>query len=82
MALDLERIPNSLAISRERAIDALAARLYWKMEKLDPALPDVPIWDGLTERQREFYRLCVSDLLEFDGLMRVIYGAGQALETT
>jgi hypothetical protein len=57
-----------MAISREHAIGVFAARLYWRMEQ--------SLWEDLTEHQREFYRLCVSDLLEFDGLARAIYEGG------
>lgn len=40
----------------------LAERLYETMEHLDPS-SDLP-WDALTDRQREFYRLCVDALVE------------------
>jgi hypothetical protein len=43
------------------AIEHLAKRLHWKMEHLDPT--EDPDWDLLTERQRDFYRLCIKSLL-------------------
>ena len=47
------------------AIEFLASRLYWKENQLDPDLDDEPGWDDLRERDRDFYRTCVIDLLGF-----------------
>ena len=48
----------------EDALDVLGRVLYEKMETLDPnsAVEMVP-WDKLNERDRDFYRLCVSAVL-------------------
>ena len=43
------------------AIERLACRLHWKMEHLDPT--EDGDWACLSDRNREFYRLCVEDLL-------------------
>ncbi len=46
----------------DEAIDALAKRLHWKMEHLDPT--DDDDWEKMSDRQREFYRISVESLLE------------------
>lgn len=43
-------------------IERLAERLHRKMEHLDPGPAEVT-WAALSEYEREFYRICVSDLL-------------------
>lgn len=44
------------------AVDRLAYRLHWTMERFDPS--DVEEnWDSLTEVQREFYRAVVREVL-------------------
>lgn len=50
------------ALDFERAIEELAEALHAKMERLDPTLD--PDWSEMTDHQREFYRLCVIDLLD------------------
>lgn len=40
----------------------LAKRLHETMEHLDPSSD--ASWDALSEREREFYRLCVDALIE------------------
>jgi len=40
------------------------------MEHLEPTV-DGGDWDGLTERQQEFYRLCVESLLAEPVLVRI-----------
>jgi hypothetical protein len=57
-------------ITPEQAIDRLAERLYWNMERLDPGI-DSPEWAGLSDRQHRFYRLLVEDLSAFDGLVKI-----------
>ena len=47
------------APSRAEAIERLAKRLHWKMAHLDG---DVESWDELSERDRDYYRLCVRAL--------------------
>ncbi len=46
----------------DEAIDALARRLHWKMEHLDPT--DEYDWEKLSDRKREFYCISVESLLE------------------
>lgn len=41
----------------------LAERLYCKLEHLDPT-PGAPNWEGLKEREREYYRLGVEAVFE------------------
>jgi hypothetical protein len=43
-------------------VEKLAERLHWKMEYLDPG-SDEETWSSLSEHAREFYRICVRDLL-------------------
>ena len=45
----------------EAAVERLANRLHDKMEHLDPT--EDGEWACLPDRKREFYRLCVEDLL-------------------
>jgi hypothetical protein len=45
----------------DSAIERLARELHWKMEHLDPT--EDSDWERLSDRQREFYRLCVRWLL-------------------
>jgi hypothetical protein len=59
----------SAPLSREEAIRELARTLHSKMEHLDPS--DGPEWEALTERQREFYTLCVKAVLFEGELVRV-----------
>lgn len=46
--------------------EALAKRLFAKMERLDPPPlidPDeLGNWDRLTDRQKDFYRLCIKEV--------------------
>jgi hypothetical protein len=42
----------------------LAQRLFETMERLDPS-PEETAWNGLSDREREFYRLCVDALVEW-----------------
>jgi hypothetical protein len=43
------------------AVERLAERLYWNMQRLDPDI-DAPDWAGLNVREKRFYRLLVYDL--------------------
>jgi len=51
----------------DEAIEALARRLHWKMEHLDPT--DEDDWEKLSDRQREFYRISIVSLLEERALL-------------
>ncbi len=46
----------------DEAINLLAQRLYETMERLDPS--DEREWAALSSRERRFYELCVSAILE------------------
>lgn len=48
--------------ARKAAIETLAQRLHFKSEHFDPS--GEPPWEELSEHQKEFWRLCVSSLLE------------------
>lgn len=61
----------------ESAVDALAARLYWNMERLDPSQVPQPRWRELDDRTKLFYRSCVSDLLSFRKLLSDADCAGE-----
>ena len=56
-------------LSREGAIGELAKVLHWKMEHLDPT--EKPDWENLTDREREFYRLCVQAIFNEGDLCRL-----------
>jgi hypothetical protein len=47
---------------RESAVWKLAERLHWKMQHLDP--DEAEAWGELTDRQREFYKLCVEAIFD------------------
>ena len=49
-------------LSKEEANSFLARELYEDMEHLDPS--NAPGWEELSSREREFYMLCVSHLLD------------------
>lgn len=62
-------------LSPEAALWALAERLYWNLDRLDPDIT-APAWGGLTEREKRLYYLLVGDLIEFDGLIQCARAAG------
>jgi hypothetical protein len=68
----------SAPLSQDAAIDRLAHRLREKLEHLDPSL-DAVEWESLSERQRDFYRLCIEDVL-LD--IEAVNAATQSAETT
>jgi hypothetical protein len=45
----------------DEVIEKLTRRLHHGMEHLDPT--EDPEWDFQTDHQKEFYRLCIMDLL-------------------
>ncbi len=59
------------------AIEALAERLHWKQDHLDPA-PELRGWSDLDESEREFYRLSVRALLDERDLMLTALAAPPA----
>lgn len=48
-------------LSEIEAITLLAKHLYFTDERLDPS--GSPVWDDLTEREQEHYRICVREVL-------------------
>ena len=60
--------PETDSRSREKHVWSLARRLHGKMEQLDPTEDDD--WENLSERQREFYRLCVESIFDERELSR------------
>jgi hypothetical protein len=62
-------------LSPEAALWALAERLYWNLDRLDPDIA-APEWGGLTEREKRLYYLLVGDLVKFDGLIQCAQAAG------
>jgi hypothetical protein len=60
--------PGTDSRSREKQVWSLARRLHEKMEQLEPTEDDD--WENLSERQREFYRLCVESIFDERELSR------------
>lgn len=56
---------------KEDAIELLAERLYFVMERLDPT-PDAPAWARVSEFDREFYRACIRAIADEQALLRVL----------
>ena len=46
---------------KTETVEVLAERLRWKMEHLDPS--DERPWKELTDTEKEFFRICVRELL-------------------
>ncbi len=59
-----EWAPADFEIIAPDPIESLAIRLRDKMEHLDPTETGDLAWAALLDRDREFYRLCVLDLIE------------------
>lgn len=64
-------------LTPEEAIEKLASRLYWYTEKLDPTAPYGEGWDDLSDDDRRFYRLLVSDLVCFSEWIEVARQRGR-----
>lgn len=60
------------ALSREEAIDALAACLYFGLERVDPS--GHGLWEDLAEFEREFYREGIRELLKEKTLLEIAAG--------
>ena len=52
--------------TESRAVELAAKRLHAKMEHLDPCGDE---WEQLSDSDREFYRLCVRDLVDSPAMM-------------
>jgi hypothetical protein len=62
-------VRRALPLAKDEALEKLAQALHSKMEHLDPSGDDE--WDGLTDRRRDFYRLCVRAIFGEATLVRV-----------
>ncbi len=58
-------------LSRGGAVEALARRLYWNMQRLDPDLDAPDDWEALTEKEKHFYEELVDDLICFDRWIKI-----------
>ena len=76
----LEREEYS-TLAAEDVVGRLAARLYLKMERMDPSGRGP--WDSLTENDQEFYRASIREiLLEKTLLKRAITDSSDSPTTT
>jgi transposase-like protein len=55
------------------AVEALAARLHWKMESLDPSPGGATDWEALDESDKEFFRQCIKALAQEPLLLGSLY---------
>ncbi|MFZ1428535.1 MAG: hypothetical protein WAS21_17385 [Geminicoccaceae bacterium] len=53
------------ALTRETAIDRLAERIYWTLERHEPSEDDIE-WANLREHDRDLYRECVENALTME----------------
>lgn len=58
--------------SATEAVELLAEQLHFKMEHLDPT--EDAVWQGLTERRKEFYRACVFEVIRDKSLVEKARG--------
>lgn len=61
------------ALTPEEAIEMLGKRLHWNMERFDPS-DQSEIWRDLDDATQRFYKLLVSDLIEFEDLIQIARG--------
>jgi hypothetical protein len=59
----------------QAAIEKLAQRLYWNMNRLDPDPEAIP-WAELNEDDKLFYLALVEDLAGFGDLVQIARGLG------
>lgn len=64
--------PEAGAPEIEKALDELAERLRWQMERLDPSDNSTLTWAQLPEDDRRLFRLCVEDLMRYRDLIRIL----------
>jgi hypothetical protein len=57
----LARSENAMDSVRLGALEALAKRLYWKLEHIDPT--DGLTWSEITEYERDNFRICIDELV-------------------
>lgn len=58
----------------EGALNMLAQRLYWNLNRLDPD-PDAPDWRELDTRSRRLYVLLVADLICYEDAIQIARGS-------
>ena len=58
-------------LSREAAVENLAARLYENMDRLDPGLAPLRAWAEMAVSERGHYIELVEDLLAFEDWVRI-----------
>lgn len=58
---------------RDDALEDLAERLYFLLEKYDPT-PEAPIWEALPQQNRELYKITVQALFEERGAVWTYLG--------
>lgn len=59
---------------RAEALETLARTLRWKIEHLDPSDDWETDWEELPDRKREFFRLCVTAILNEEAVVRAALG--------
>ncbi len=69
-------------MTRDEAIDHLAARLFWNMERHDPTLEPIPEWENVAEGTQELYRVLIRDLIRYDDVIKVAQQDDGDLQTT
>ena len=67
-------------IGRDKAVDALAACLYLKMERMDPT--GAGPWDYMPEDNKEFYRRAIREILLEKTLLNLASGDSRDSPTT
>ena len=60
---------ESISIGRSAEVVKLARVLYEEMEHLDPSGDDYIPWDCLSQREVEFYCLCIESIFEKSDLV-------------
>lgn len=59
-------------VTRDEAIDELAARLFWNLERHDPTMEKIPEWKDVEEGTQELYRVLIRDLMRYRDLIKVL----------
>ncbi len=53
-------------MTRDEAIDRLAARLFWNMERYEARTYPIPGWEDVPKDTKGLYRALIRDIVEFD----------------
>ena len=59
-------VTDRLVLSEGEMLE-VAECLFEAMEKLDPTVPEKPIWDEMDGGEKEFYRYCAKTVLNSAG---------------